>query len=231
MTKCKLYVTIYKNGKNTSKTNKYGVICRTRKGHTVENIKECIRENLILLRKENKFTQLELAEKIGYSDKAISRWEIGEVTPDVETLDRLATIYGVPISVFFTKNNGKSITTRAMRRSDGVKRSVIMLLGVALVWYTAILLFSIFSRYEIERGWMSIIWAIPLSFLVLVLFNVKWGFKLLNVVFISILSWTSILALYLQLIDFNLFLLFPAGAPIQAVIILSYFIRPNSKRE
>lgn len=196
----------------------------------MENIRECIRENLILLRKENKFTQLELAEKIGYSDKAISRWEIGEVTPDVETLDRLADIYGVPISVFFTKNK-KGVTTRAERRSDGVKRSVIMLLGVALVWYTAIVLFSIFSRYQIERGWMSIIWAIPTSFLVLVLFNIKWGFRLLNVVFISILSWTTILALYLQLLDLNLFLLFPAGAPIQAVIILSYFIRPQNKDE
>lgn len=192
----------------------------------MESIRDCIKENLVLLRKENKFTQLELAEKIGYSDKAISRWETGEVTPDIETLDNLAKIYGVPITTFFQKNKN-GVTSRAKRRGDGVKRSVIMLLGVALVWYTAIFLFELFDRYDLSRGWMTFIWAIPVSFLVLALFTAKWGLRVVNVVFISILSWTAILALYLQFIEYNLFLLFPAGAPIQAVIILSYFIRPN----
>ena len=64
-------------------------------------IKETVRENLIRLRREHKLTQLELSEKINYSDKAISRWETGEVTPDVETLAHLATLYGIPITAFF----------------------------------------------------------------------------------------------------------------------------------
>ena len=58
----------------------------------VKGIKETVRENLIKLRKEHKFTQIELAERIGYSDKAISRWETGEVNPDIETLEKLAGI-------------------------------------------------------------------------------------------------------------------------------------------
>jgi transcriptional regulator with XRE-family HTH domain len=65
------------------------------------NVKETVRENLVKLRKEHKWTQMELAEKIGYSDKAISRWETGEVNPDIETLDKLAELYEVDISVLF----------------------------------------------------------------------------------------------------------------------------------
>ena len=49
----------------------------------MENIREIVRENLVKLRKERKLTQIELSQKIGYSDKAISRWETGEVTPDI----------------------------------------------------------------------------------------------------------------------------------------------------
>lgn len=62
-------------------------------------IKEVLIENLISLRKEHKLTQLELAEKIGYSDKAVSRWEHGEVLPDVETLDKIAefTVFLFPL--------------------------------------------------------------------------------------------------------------------------------------
>ena len=73
----------------------------------MENIKEVIKDNLIKLRKDNKLTQLELAQKIGYSDKAISRWETGETTPDVETLNSLASLYNVPISFFFEEYNAE----------------------------------------------------------------------------------------------------------------------------
>ena len=59
----------------------------------MDNIKEIVRENLVMLRKAHKLTQIELSQKIGYSDKAISRWETGEVTPDIETLNNLAELY------------------------------------------------------------------------------------------------------------------------------------------
>ena len=67
----------------------------------MSDIKATVKENLIRLRHENKLTQLELSQKINYSDKAVSRWETGEVTPDVETLAALAALYDVPITTFF----------------------------------------------------------------------------------------------------------------------------------
>ena len=44
-----------------------------------------------------KLTQIELAEKINYSDKAISKWERGESIPDVSVLLNLAKLFGVNI--------------------------------------------------------------------------------------------------------------------------------------
>ena len=61
----------------------------------MENIKEIIAYNLAALRKERKFTQQELASRLNYSDKAVSRWEHAETLPDIETLCKICEIYGV----------------------------------------------------------------------------------------------------------------------------------------
>ena len=64
----------------------------------MENVKAIVSQNLLRLRKENNLTQAELAKRINYSDKAISRWEAGEVVPDLETIYALSEVFDVPIS-------------------------------------------------------------------------------------------------------------------------------------
>ena len=61
------------------------------------DIKQIIAKNIIDLRKKNKMTQNELAEKLNYSDNAVSRWERAEVTPSVETIEQIAEVFNVPI--------------------------------------------------------------------------------------------------------------------------------------
>ncbi len=48
-----------------------------------------------LLRRKQGITQLELAEKIGVSDKAVSKWERGCGAPDISILPRLSTALGI----------------------------------------------------------------------------------------------------------------------------------------
>ena len=55
----------------------------------MENVKEIIAANLVALRKSKRWTQQELAEKLAYSDKAVSRWEHAETLPDIETLCKI----------------------------------------------------------------------------------------------------------------------------------------------
>ena len=56
-------------------------------------IEENIAKNLIELRKEHNLTQAEMAQKIGYSDKTISRWENQSSMPDIVSLKKIATFF------------------------------------------------------------------------------------------------------------------------------------------
>lgn len=50
------------------------------------------------LRKEKGLTQKDLAEQLNITDKAVSRWETGKNYPDIETFQKLASIFNISIS-------------------------------------------------------------------------------------------------------------------------------------
>lgn len=56
-----------------------------------------IKDNLIMLRKLNEYSQEEIAEKIGISRQAYGKWEKGETIPDIGKCVKLADVYGVTI--------------------------------------------------------------------------------------------------------------------------------------
>ena len=62
-----------------------------------EELKKQIGKNIVLCRKRLSLTQAGLAEKLNYSDKAVSKWERGESMPDVLTLMQLAQVLGVTV--------------------------------------------------------------------------------------------------------------------------------------
>lgn len=196
----------------------------------MENIREIVRENLVKLRKERKLTQIELSQKIGYSDKAISRWETGEVTPDVETLNALATLYGIPIAAFFEKYKPERPKS-ADERQQIVRKVAVALLGIACVWFFAIIGYSRLGVLFHDRNWLVFIWAIPFSFAVAIYCNVKWGKRLITLILASGLSWTLLLSIFLQFTEFHTFMTFVSGVPIQIGIILLAFIRPSGKHK
>ena len=68
----------------------------------IENIKKNIKENLVKYRKNAGLTQAQLAEKLGYSDKTISKWEREEGVPDIYILKEIADLYGVTVNDLIT---------------------------------------------------------------------------------------------------------------------------------
>ena len=56
-----------------------------------------LEERLTALRKEKGLSQLELAEALGVSRQAVSRWEVGASAPGMENLLALSRLYGVPL--------------------------------------------------------------------------------------------------------------------------------------
>lgn len=63
-----------------------------------------IKDNLILLRKLNGYSQEEISEKIGISRQAYGKWEKGETIPDIEKCDLLASVYGITIDSMIHTN-------------------------------------------------------------------------------------------------------------------------------
>ena len=59
------------------------------------DIKQNFSKNLSVLRKSRNMTQAELAEKLNYSDKSISKWERGDVLPDITTFKMIADFFGI----------------------------------------------------------------------------------------------------------------------------------------
>ena len=66
----------------------------------MDELKKIIAKNLVTYRKQAHLTQAELAEKLGYSDKNVSKWERAEGVPDVLVLHQLAELYGVTVNDF-----------------------------------------------------------------------------------------------------------------------------------
>ena len=60
-----------------------------------EKLRKQIGANISAYRKHFNMTQAGLAEKLNYSDKAISKWERGESVPDVITLAQIAELYEI----------------------------------------------------------------------------------------------------------------------------------------
>lgn len=56
-----------------------------------------LKENLVMLRNINGYSQEEIAEKISISRQAYAKWETGATVPDIEKCRRLADVYGVTL--------------------------------------------------------------------------------------------------------------------------------------
>jgi len=67
------------------------------KGVITIMIEKNIAERIVYYRKKEGLTQIELAEKINYSDKVISKWERGESIPNIEAIKSLADCFSISI--------------------------------------------------------------------------------------------------------------------------------------
>jgi len=186
------------------------------------DIKTIIANNIIDLRKSKKWTQIELAEKLNYSDKAVSKWERAESLPDVTVLKQIADVFMVSVDYLLTEeHNQQTDQNLSEKKRKDRNHIIITLLSTMLVFLIATIIFVIFGLISEELpGWMVYIYALPIASIVLIVFNAIWGKPVLNYVFISLLLWSLLLAVYLSFIGKNYWLIFLIGIPGQAIILL-----------
>lgn len=64
-----------------------------------------LEEKLISLRKANGLSQFNLAEQLGVSRQAVSKWEAGASKPSTENLKTLAALYDVPLEYLLNEDD------------------------------------------------------------------------------------------------------------------------------
>ena len=69
-------------------------------------------EKLKMLRKENNLTQEELAEKLNVSRQAITKWESGDGTPDIENLKQISRLFGTTIDELIKEEKNITIENK-----------------------------------------------------------------------------------------------------------------------
>ncbi len=210
-----------------------------------EKLKAVLGSNIATYRKRQGLTQAGLAEKLNYSDKAVSKWERGESMPDVLTLVQLAELFAVNVNDLLTDPNElpeeKSAVVEKMEKAveKTLKRKAdkLSILGLSslLVWFVALLLFVIISSLDIPRSWIAFIYAIPANAIVLLSLLSAWRDFRWNKTLVSILVWGSILSIYVSLlmfVSFNIWKLFLLGIPGQLAVLLWFrLFRKNPKEE
>ncbi|MBQ3213535.1 MAG: helix-turn-helix transcriptional regulator [Clostridia bacterium] len=186
-----------------------------------ENLKQIIANNLTYLRKKNNYTQLELAEKLEYSDKSISKWEHAETLPDIEVLHKLANLYNVTLDYLVSnKPNEEREKLFTKKNQNKQNKIIITLLAISFVWLLATIIFVYSSIMDESKFWQIYLWAVPVSCFVLMYFNKIWGKRIFSFYIISVLTWSLLTCFYIQFIKLNMFPLFLIGIPIQIAIIL-----------
>ena len=196
-----------------------------------ENLTSVIADNLTYYRKKSKLTQSELAEKLNYSDKSISKWERAEGVPDIYILVQLADLYGLTVNDFLTTKKKEKIANIYF------SKILITLMSIALVWFIATLVFislRIFasSTNENFKHWLIFIYALPISFILLIIFNDVFFKRAYNIIAVSGLCWTIALSLFLSLSFLeNISLIFIVAIPFQVMIILFYIFLLKRKNK
>jgi transcriptional regulator with XRE-family HTH domain len=203
----------------------------------MKDLSPIVSHNLTELRKARGLTQGQLAEKFAYSDKSISKWEHGEALPDLNTLQELADFYGVTLDYLTHIESDISLQDHGKNDpvAERINKIIITVLGVNFIWTIAIcavvgcIIFKTTWWY-----WLSLIWAIPLSFLFLSWINHKWGKRDWSLPIQLCFIWTFVGAAYVEVgMDFGmegwqLWVILLAGIPLTVAQILYQRLKHHS---
>lgn len=186
----------------------------------MEITKSTVAKNIVRLRQASGMTQAELAAKLNYSDKAVSKWERGESLPDVAVLSQIADLFQVSLD-WLVRGEVMSAEPAVKERSK-LNRTLVTVMSIILVWLVASLVFMVI--HLITGGnvvnILVFIYAVPASLIVWLVFNSIWFNPKLNFVIISLLMWSLLVTLQMTILPFgyNVWPVYIVGIPAQAII-------------
>ncbi len=215
----------------------------------MSELKSTIAKNIQELRLQKGLTQLELAQMLHYSDKAVSKWERGESVPEISTLVAIADLFNVPLDYLvceehvveepdsFSHPEPEEEVPKPCKKLDERQlknRSIITLMGILLVWFIALLVYVIIDMIckDAVAHLLAFAYAAPVSMLVWLILNSIWFNRRRNYLIISLMMWSLIAAIYFTFLvcKINIWQIYLLGLPGQLVIILWSKLRPLKKQ-
>ncbi len=199
----------------------------------MNDIKSVVAKNISDLRQAKGMTQLELGEKLNYSDKAVSKWEHAESLPDISVLVEISDMFGVSLDSLVKDEHiaQNEVITRHTKKNQ---RIIITAVSVLAVWFIAVASFVFLCTClkPIRFKWLTFIYAVPISSIVWLVFNSIWFNRRLNYVIISLMQWSLLTALYLSFLAFehNVWMLYIVGIPGQVIILLLSLMKKTPKK-
>ena len=191
----------------------------------MQDIKPIVAKNIAALRGAREMTQLELAEKLNYSDKAVSKWERGESLPDITVLIAIADLFEVSLDQLLRPETDSQFkrAKRASRRRHN-NHAFITGMCIVLVWLLAMLMFIIFDILAKTTWgpWLPFLYAFPATLVVWLIFNSLWFNARRNFLIVSLLMWSLLGALFITLLfaGFPVWKIFALGIPGQIIVYL-----------
>ena len=195
-----------------------------------------IGENIARLRRLSNMTQSELAEKINYSDKSVSKWEQGNGIPDVRILLQLAELFNVSVDDLVREHKEAPVMPKKTRLR---RRIIISLLSVGLCWLVAVVAFVFIGIIwpDVPNTWLAFVYAVPASAIIVLVFSCVWHYRWVRIAAITVLIWLTLTCIYLtaHVCGAEIGLIYFIGVPLQ-ILALIFFVpwkslHPNVPRE
>lgn len=198
----------------------------------MNELKEIIANNLTLYRKQAGLTQQEIAEKLNYSDKAVSKWERAEGVPDVFVLKALADLYGITVNDFLTEHKQKAPKVRG--KGLLAKRWLITLLSAGLVFLVAtiVTVICLIVDSSLPVAKYAYLIAFPVALIVTLVFSCIWGKIWTTALTVSALIWSLCVLIHIALLPYSTtaWLIYLIGAVLQLLVILWFVLQFLIKR-
>lgn len=188
-----------------------------------EKLKQRIGANIAAFRRQQGLTQAELAEKLNYTDKAVSKWERGESVPDVTTLVQVAELFSVTLDELTGYTPTEPLSPEPVSVTRKVNKKVVQTLVSLLVWFVALLVYVTLASLNISRSWVGFVYAVPANAIVLLILRSSWRRFNWNMPMISAIVWGSLVSIHVSLllfVDVNVWRLYLLGIPGQAAVCL-----------
>lgn len=197
--------------------------------------------NLTKYRKALGMTQAELAQRLNYSDKAVSKWERGESVPDVLTLTQIAQQFGITVNELVydgevpapqtpPQTPGKTEVGPSITTSRWIIQGLVTLLVLAV----ALFIYVVVDEFDVPYGWLSFILAIPALAITLLSLRSAWHDYSWNMSLISLILWGFLVFFHLLLFlttARNLWKIYLMGGLGQIAIVLWFLLLRKRKEE